>query len=147
MNCPKCIGKLQEKEVGMYAVSGIKELQGAALSQTLEIDQCFVCGGVWFDKGELDKYTTEKVTIINSTSIGEELDRELNTKEGKCPRCKMLLKKIPYEKEPSIMLDVCEKCGGIWLDSTEIDRVERANKNKIGFLGLFFKGFERAKES
>ena len=129
----------------MHGTSEKKESQGAAQSQTLEIDQCFVCGGVWFDRGELDKYTTEKVTIIDSPSIGRELDQKMDTKEGKCVRCHVVLKRTPYEKERSITIDVCEKCGGIWLDSTEIDRVERANKDKIGFFGLFFKGFQRPK--
>jgi len=127
----------------MYATSDIEELKGAGISQSLEIDQCFVCGGVWFDKGELDKYTTEKITIIDASSVGAALDKEMDTKEGKCPKCLVAMKKVPYEKEPSITLDVCEKCGGIWLDSTEIDRVERANKEKVGFLGLFFKGFQK----
>lgn len=143
MNCPKCVGKLQKKELTIYEASGIKELRGAAISQSLEVDQCFVCGGVWFDKGELEKYTTEKVTIINSPSPGKALDKELDAKKGKCPKCSIGLKKTPYDKEPNITIGVCEKCGGIWLDSTEIDRVERANKNKIGFFGLFLKGFQK----
>ena len=33
----------------------------------------------------------------------------------------------------------------IWLDSTEIDRIERTDKEKIGFLGLFVKAFKRPK--
>ena len=143
MNCPKCVGKLQKTNINMYATSDIEELKGAATSQSLEIDQCFVCGGVWFDKGELDKYTTEKITIINAPSIGKTLDKEMNAKEGNCPKCSVAMKKTPYDKEPSITLDVCEKCKGIWLDSTEVDRVERANKAKTGFLGLFFKGFKK----
>ena len=110
MNCPKCIGKLGKKEVAMYTTSNIDELKGAAISQTLEVDQCFVCGGVWFDKGELDKYTTEKVTVIDAPSIGAGLDKEMDKKEGKCPRCSVVMKKIPYEKEKSITMDVCEKC-------------------------------------
>jgi len=143
MDCPKCIGKLQKTKIDMNATSDIEELKGAGTSQSLEIDQCFVCGGVWFDKGELNKYTTEKIKIIDSPSIGIMLDKEMDAKEGKCPKCSVVMKKTPYEKEPSITMDVCEKCGGIWLDSTEIDRVERTNKEKKGFLGLFFKGFQR----
>ena len=147
MDCPKCIGRLQKKEIVIREVRKTKELQSAGVLYTLEVDQCFVCGGVWFDKGELDKYTTEKLTIVDSPTVGQELDRKLDSKEGKCPRCKVALKKSPYEKEPSIRLDICEKCGGIWLDSTEIDRVERANKEKIGFLGLFIKSFQRPKSN
>jgi len=145
MDCPKCIGKLQKKELKIYSAHDIKELQGAATSFKLEADQCYVCGGVWFDKGELAKYKTERLTVLDSDALGKGLDQELDSKKGKCPRCDVILKKAPYEKEPSITLDVCEQCGGIWLDSTEIDRVERANKQKFGFLGLLIKGLKRKK--
>jgi len=147
MDCPKCVGRLGKKEIVIDKTHDpdVKELQGAALESTLEIDQCFVCGGVWFDKGELDKYTSERLTLIDAPTVGRGLDKKLDQKEGKCPRCKVVLKKEPYTKEPSITLDVCEKCGGLWLDSTEIDRVERANKEKLGFLATFMKGFKRPK--
>ena len=143
MDCPKCLGKLEEKELVVHTASQVEELKGAVLTQVLAVDQCFVCGGVWFDRGELDKYTTERMTIVDSPSLGEKLDRELDEKKGKCPRCKVPLNKMPYEKEPSITIDLCPQCMGIWLDSTEVDRVERANKQKIGFWGLFFKGFQK----
>lgn len=146
MDCPKCLGKLQKKEINVKEVHEFKELKGAGVSYILEVDQCFVCGGVWFDKGELDKYTTEKLTIIDSATLGKQMDRKLDEKEGKCPRCKIMLKKGPYKKEPGITLDVCEKCGGVWLDSTEIDRVERANKEKVGFLQLLIRGFKKPKQ-
>lgn len=146
MKCPKCVGKLGKKDLAMYATaSKAEEVKKGEVSQSLEVDQCFVCGGVWFDKGELSKYTTEKVTVIDAPSVGKELDREMDQKEGKCPRCSVVMKKTPYEKEKSITIDVCEKCGGIWLDSTEIDKVERASNSKIGFFGLFLKGFQRPK--
>lgn len=145
MDCPKCVGRLQKKELKVDKAHDVRELAGAGLSFTLEIDQCFTCGGVWFDKGELDKYTTENLTAVDSSALGKNLDEQLDAKKGRCPRCGTALKKAPYDKEPSITLDVCEKCGGIWLDSTEIDRVERANKEKLGFLGLFIKGFKRPK--
>jgi len=43
-------------------------------------------------------------------------------------------------------VDVCGTCHGIWFDSTEIDRLERAHKPKSGFLELFFKAFGRETE-
>ena len=139
MDCPKCIGKLQKKDVTIRESSDVNELRGASITYDLELDQCFVCGGVWFDKGELDKYTTEKLTVIDSPSVGADLDQKFDSKEGKCPRCQVKMNKVPYEKSKSIILDTCPKCGGFWLDSTEIDRVERAQKPVDGFLGLFMR--------
>ena len=147
MVCPKCVGKLQKTVVTIRKVHDVKELQGAGVSFDLELDQCYVCGGVWFDRGELDKYKAEKITVINSTKLGKGLDQELDIKKGKCPRCEIEMKRQPYEKVPEIIIDVCEKCHGVWLDSTEIDKVERAQKGMKGFLDLFFKGFKRKQRS
>lgn len=127
----------------MDRVHGIEELKGAAISYTLELDKCFVCGGVWFDKGELDKYLTEEITIVDSPALGGGLDRKLDEKKGKCPRCQIELKKTPAPQDKNMTVDMCEKCGGLWLDSTEIDRLERTTKSKAGLLELFFKGFKK----
>jgi len=36
-----------------------------------------------------------------------------------CPRCGDSLKETNYEQ---ILIDTCEKCGGIWLDSGELEK-------------------------
>ncbi len=36
-----------------------------------------------------------------------------------CPRCGDSLKETNYEQ---ILIDACEKCGGIWLDSGELEK-------------------------
>ncbi len=143
MDCPKCVGKLQKTTITDRATSGIKELQGATITYQLEVDKCFACGGVWFDKGELDKYLTEQLTVIDSPSVGAKLDQKLDQKEGKCPQCEAQMKRTAVPKASDMAIDICEKCHGIWLDPTEVDRLERAHKSKLGFLALFFKGFRR----
>ena len=85
MDCPKCIGLLQKTTITDRKTSGIKELAGAALSYELELDKCFVCGGVWFDKGELDKYLTEEITVVDSPALGGGLDKELDAKKENAP--------------------------------------------------------------
>ena len=143
MDCPKCVGKLQKTTVTERFTSSIKELQGAAAEYSLELDKCFACGGVWFDKGELDKYLTEQITAVDSPSLGKESDKALDEKEGKCPRCSIVMKKSAAPQAPDMTIDTCEKCHGVWLDPTEIDRLERTNKSKEGFLESFFKSFRR----
>lgn len=143
MNCPKCIGKLGKIKLSTSTVHYMEELAGASVSQNLEVDQCFVCGGVWFDKGELAKYNIEVITAVDSPSIGGDLDVQLDKKVGECPRCQIEMKKKIYGKDNSITLDECGKCGGIWLDSTEIDRVEKANKPKLGYLDSLIKALKK----
>lgn len=130
MDCPKCLGKLQKTTISMVETSSMKELEGAALSYNLEVDRCFACSGVWFDRGELDKYLTEGITTVDSPSAGADLDMAFDKKPGKCPKCKILMDKKQFSSKPKTIIDVCPKCQGIWLDSTELDRLEANNPKK-----------------
>lgn len=130
MDCPKCVGKLQRTTVSSFQTSQAEELKGAGLKFQLELDQCFVCRGVWFDKSELDKYLSEAMTRVDSPSVGTALDRSLDARAGKCPRCHVDLVKQRAPQTVDMMVDVCEQCRGIWLDSTEIDRFERSGHGK-----------------
>ncbi len=48
----------------------------------------------------------------------------LNKKHGEkfflCPRCTIEMKKI---KKRDVVIDVCKKCNGMWLDDKEIDKL------------------------
>ncbi len=117
-------------------------LKGEDLTEEIKLDQCFVCNGVWFDAGELEKYLAEKVTILDSPAIDYKLRKEQNAKIGKCPRCGVDMVKKKAPKDPSVTIDSCEQCKGIWLDNTEIDRLEKANvgftqKNVLALVRLF----------
>lgn len=43
----------------------------------------------------------------------------------KCPRCDGTLKESKFEE---IMIDTCDKCGGVWLDSGELEQVTKSDK-------------------
>ena len=42
------------------------------------------------------------------------------TSSMKCPRCDGTLKESDFEE---VMIDTCEKCGGVWLDSGELEQL------------------------
>lgn len=130
MDCPKCIGKLEKTEIRLSKVYKSGAMKGKGITESLELDKCYVCNGVWFDAGELKKYFAEKITIVNSPSIGPNFRKELDEKVGKCPRCGIDMVKKEAPRDPSITIDVCGKCNGVWLDNTEIDKLEKAN---LGF--------------
>lgn len=46
----------------------------------------------------------------------------------RCPRCDGTLKESKFEE---VLIDTCDKCGGVWLDSGELEQVTR--KEKGGF--------------
>ena len=39
-----------------------------------------------------------------------------------CPRCKINMKKL---KKGNVVIDVCRKCGGMWADKGEVDKLAR----------------------
>ena len=43
-----------------------------------------------------------------------------------CPRCAGVLKESKFEE---VMIDTCEKCGGIWLDSGELEQLLKRDSN------------------
>ena len=53
------------------------------------------------------------------------MDQKFNGKKGKCPNCQIEMVQHPESIDHNVIIDTCPKCGGIWLDSTEIDRLEK----------------------
>ena len=43
----------------------------------------------------------------------------------KCPRCDGSLKENKFEE---VLIDTCEYCGGVWLDSGELDKLTKKEK-------------------
>ena len=43
----------------------------------------------------------------------------------KCPRCNIVMRKI---KIKGVVIDVCNKCNGMWLDDNEIEKLIQASK-------------------
>ena len=128
MDCPKCsVGKLNEITVRTNNLYRAKALQGEGTLFELKLDQCFVCNGVWLDAGELKKYLSENITIVNSPEIDRPLIEDADKKISQCPHCHVDMVKIPAPKAPEIIMDSCSKCQGIWLDSGELDQLELKN--------------------
>ena len=108
--CPKCSGKMEQFN---YAQIGIM------------LDRCPKKDGLFFDKGEL-----EEVQVLM-----EEYDRrytedvEKRAKELKeCPHCNITLTETGYE---GIDVDVCDGCGGIWLDGGELEEILKRREKKF----------------
>ena len=52
------------------------------------------------------------------------------TSSMKCPRCDGTLQESKLEE---VSIDTCEKCGGVWLDSGELEQLTKRESG--GFLG------------
>lgn len=51
----------------------------------------------------------------------------------KCPRCDGTLKEMNFEE---VMIDTCDKCGGVWLDSGEFGQLTK--KDQSGWFSRFW---------
>ena len=74
LNCPKCLGKLEEKIV-----------------ENVKVDVCWICEGVCFDDGELERVLNadildEYIDLVRDFLDGKEargFKSELNLEQGK----------------------------------------------------------------
>jgi uncharacterized protein len=60
------------------------------------------------------------------------------TSAMRCPRCDDPLKGSEVE---GVTVESCEKCGGVWLDSGELEQLTK--KDQGGWLGRLFGGSEK----
>jgi Zn-finger nucleic acid-binding protein len=105
IQCPKCSTTMRHKDF-----SGI----------TLDI--CAGCAGLWADPGELASLTGSE---SNFRSIfGERRETQLP-----CPRgCPTTLYETSYTNlDRGLLLDGCDRCGGVFLDAGELERVIEVN--------------------
>jgi hypothetical protein len=88
----------------------------------IEVDNCPQCGGLWLDRGEL-----EKLKSLGSDEL-EELRKMLGVNPKvppvpdettvHCPACEGKLKEVQFG---NILIDFCDTCKGLWLDKGELD--------------------------
>jgi Zn-finger nucleic acid-binding protein len=100
INCPKC---------------PCETLVETPALGNIPLDVCPGCSGIWFDKGELE-------ALLKQSPEGSSADLALiNPKPVGlvCSRCKKKMSRGGLVN-PLLLVDKCESCGGVWLDSHEL---------------------------
>lgn len=67
-----------------------------------------------------------------------EAAKAAGTSSMRCPRCDGALKESTFEE---VVIDTCEKCGGVWLDSGELQQLMRRDSGNW-FGRLLNEGYE-----
>ncbi len=105
INCPKCNSKTKPFN----------------FEADLFFDRCEDCKGMWMDKGELASTSgsTNDFPDPNTITSGSP-----GTKN--CPKClgDIRLSEVLFMKANNILVDVCKRCEGIWLDSKELSQLQ-----------------------
>lgn len=94
--------------------------------ESIELDYCTNCSGVWFDSGELElmmermELESSKLQLANISALQEYKTPE---KKRKCPICNRKMKKVTIGKEPEVLVDVCLHGDGLWFDGNEVGQI------------------------
>jgi len=88
------------------------------------IDRCDMCGGVWFDSGELNDYLRDRVekdSSVPHASVvpdGPSAYRAPGSRisDIQCPRCREPLSRFNFAYDSGVILDRCNRCSGLWVE-------------------------------
>ena len=108
------------------------KLKSEVYEGDITVDICPSCEGMWLDKGELERierirqrdYSEELKRIPDLAGNAYKMARQKMLPEICCPKCGDKLSNHEYAYCSQIMIDVCPKCLGIWLDRDEIKALE-----------------------
>lgn len=106
-------------------------------ANTLYVDMCPVCNGVWFDGGELGRIT-QGFEIGKFPDLFEKWKGELQKRERrvdfwkeslrKCPKDYSTMKKHFYAGDTDVGIDNCTLCNGFWIDGGELQQIWEYNR-------------------
>lgn len=86
----------------------------------LEVDSCPECFGLWFDREELKEFLKRPALAQRLGSFDEGVPLTTPRHEVRlCPTCRSPLTETALGE---VLLDLCARCRGIWLDQGELDR-------------------------
>ena len=124
MKCPKC----ENKKLVPFSHEGV------------DFDFCSNgCKGIWSDHGELAYYLETEEDLPSS----RDFESEGTASSLDCPRCETpTMIEISYLPMNGPDIEVCTKCGGIWLDFKELGEIEKiaANRDNNGKVTRAIKG-------
>jgi len=104
MKCPRCKSELIVVEF-----------------DDIELDSCPECGGLWFDRGEMELLAGRCGCSVESLSARS--GSHVEEARLKCPTCRRPMDKTLFGQEEPVVGDVCPFCRGLWLDAGELLQV------------------------
>ena len=110
MLCPRCNGSLFTSS-----------------KDSVEIEVCTDCGGIWLDADELKTITEQARAEVDSHGTPKVEDTVSSVQESsdmKCPKCNdVSLNAFIYAFDSGVELDRCPQCSGLWLDKSELEQI------------------------
>lgn len=118
LNCPKCGNTLTSKTVK------------TAASGSIDVDLCETCGGVYFDRGEVNRISKEDALRLSHTHTHGTAHDGTN----RCPKCGASLERYWGESVPSdVYVLRCPDCSGTFFSKDELEKFKEAQTTKINY--------------
>jgi Zn-finger nucleic acid-binding protein len=108
------------------------ELAKQEYEANIEVEKCPQCGGIWLDHREL-----ERIQVSGEHDYRREINRFPSIVEQAyamalakskpptpCPRCSQDMERREHAGCSQVLVDVCPKCRGVWLDEGELRALE-----------------------
>lgn len=94
----------------------------------ITLDTCGMCGGLWFDQGEMGRALKLGPGALEhiEQDVKPELKAVPESLSGRsCPDCLEPLTKFHYSYNSPVELDACSRCGGFWVEDGELDKIQQ----------------------
>ena len=102
MKCPKCLSEMEQIEF-----------------ESVEVDRCRNCKGIWFDVGESDWLLGEDAAEAIDTGDPEVGKHNNQINRYRCPRCSGGMMRKTSSRSSQIQYEECTSCRGSFFDAGE----------------------------
>lgn len=110
MRCPKCRADMEQ-----------------IVHEGTEIDRCTICEGMWFDAGEIERFSDKQAAAAIDTGDAS-VGKESNTMDDyQCPRCSGAMVRVVDARQRHIWFETCSSCNGSFLDAGELRDLSTVN--------------------
>ena len=125
--CPSCATKLVPEIV--YA-----DQDSPVRAGPVEIDVCPACGGIWFDQGEAEVISYQKIAQLlaaRHATVDPIITRP-------CPTCGSILQPLRSQNlPPQINASYCPGCRGAFFSPSNLLKYKQAQMSKIAYFKNF----------
>lgn len=83
--------------------------------ESVEVDYCAACQGVWLNAGELELLTGRPAPLETAPRT-----REAREAARRCPECRRRMDKATTNDARPVTFDVCRSGHGVWFDRGEL---------------------------
>jgi Zn-finger nucleic acid-binding protein len=87
------------------------------------MEHCDRCGGWWMDPDDLKAILDSIKLPVEGSTVRTGIDLTGVREDAPCPRCAVPMEPFNYAGDSGVLLDRCRRCGGLWLDGGDLERV------------------------